>query len=193
MYFTSNTLLSILAAASLTAANPTEKRADLQNWQLESLSTHSPSGRPGNYPWLTVTATVNDPNELTLGTSGSDNSTVKLPVGGKALNCQAKWISPDSAYGHRWPCDNTGATDGYWFMDVVEVSGGSPTNNFDLKFTRVAQQLYRGELFEKKYEGQAHFGLGADGNLAGSCGGSGVCNWGLKEEKTPFPIQQKEI
>ncbi|KAF2466020.1 uncharacterized protein BDR25DRAFT_306465 [Lindgomyces ingoldianus] len=190
MHFNTNALVSIFAAASFATAKPLAKRADLQPWQLQYVYSFSPSGRPGSYPWLRIVANVTDPNELDLGTN-SNNTEVILPAGGQALNCEAKWLPPNTPSNHFWPCDAAG--DGYWTMEVVAPSDGKglSTEDFDLKFTRVAQTISLGSSFTKKYAGQANFKVG--GNMRGSCGGSGVCSWGLKGENTPYPIQQTEI
>jgi hypothetical protein len=60
------------------------------------------------------------------------------------------------------------------------------SENFVLKFTHVVDVLYQGSEYTVSYEAQGHFEIGDD--LAGVCGGSGVCNWGLKEGSSPVKI-----
>ncbi|KAF2257141.1 hypothetical protein BU26DRAFT_513851 [Trematosphaeria pertusa] len=182
---------STLASCAPLGEAPIEERAArLQPWQLTALIAFSPSGRPGSYPWLTITANLTDPNELILGTAPDDNSTVSVPAGNTAPNCRAKWLSGENPHGRSWPCDPTG--DGYWTMKIPKTEGFS-ANNFTAVFTRVAEVLYHGSSYRKEYTASKKFFLGSDGNLSGVCGGSGVCSWGLKEGLAPYPIQQREV
>jgi hypothetical protein len=202
-------ITAVLAVAGLVSAAPLESRQDdLQQWQLSGISSFSPSGRPGSYPWITITANLFDPNTLNLGTSPADGSTVTIPPN-NATNCQAKYISSSKPFDHIWPCgmlfspltqsklrcnpliyqpDNSG--NGYWTMEILETSDFS-IHEFDVKFTHVADTLYLGSQYKKTYTGTAHFSL--TDNLSGSCGGSGVCSWGLKSGLSPYAIQQSEV
>ena len=45
----------------------------------------TPSGRPGSYPWASITANVTNPNEIDLGTAESDGSQVIVPAGSKGV------------------------------------------------------------------------------------------------------------
>jgi len=180
----------ILLASSTIAAPLESRQSTLNPWQLDSLSTFSPSGRPGNYPWLTITASLTDPNTVNLGTSPNDNSTVTVPSGAQALNCEAKWIYGEKPFGRSWPCDNSGLAQGWWTLEIEETDDFSVAK-FDAKFTRVAEVSYQGSSYRKDYEGSAHFEVGD--NLGGQCGGSGVCSWQLKGELAPYDVQQQEI
>jgi hypothetical protein len=71
-------------------------------------------------------------------------------------------------------------------MNVLEGSNGFASGDFNLKFTHVADVLYQGAGYKATYEAEGHFAVGQ--NLAGTCGGSGVCSWGLKAESKPFAI-----
>ena len=187
--FTTAIVSSILAfSASALAAPLSERQTTLSPWQVTGVGVFTPSGRPESYPWSTITVNASDPNELNLGT-GPDGSPVTVPAGGQALNCQAKWLTGTSPTGHSWPCDPTGQ--GYWVLELLPGTSGFSTTNFDVKLTRVADRLYQGSQFKKTYQGQGHFEVGD--NLAGTCGGSGVCSWGLKADHNPFPIQQAQI
>ncbi|KAF2258731.1 cell death in tomato 1 [Lojkania enalia] len=185
--FTKATLLSCLAAATLSSAAPTTKRDDLQPWEINSLGVFTPSGRPGSYPWSTITANITDPNEIT-GTLESGD-TVTIPGGNTAANCQAKWYSGTTPTGRVWPCDPT--EDGYWIVEIMDGDDGFSSTNFDIKFTRVIDGIYSGQRFTKTFEGSTHMAVGD--NLQGTCGGSGVCSWGLKEENRPAPVTQTEV
>jgi hypothetical protein len=184
-------ILSVLAAADVAFAAPAlHQRADLQPWQITTAGSHSPSGRPGSYPWLEITANITDPNELTLGHSSADDSDVTVPAGNVGGNCQAKWLSGTNPLNHAWPCDPSG--DGWWVMEVLPGDDNQfGTGNFGLKFTRVAEVAYLGSKYSKKYEGTAALKVGD--NMSGTCGASGVCNWGLKDESKPLLVQQKEV
>ncbi|KAF2659459.1 hypothetical protein K491DRAFT_689322 [Lophiostoma macrostomum CBS 122681] len=191
MHFTTATIATV-AFTAFAIASPVElaprQNATLEPWQLSGISGFSPSGRPGSYPWLNIVANLVDPNELTLGTSTDDGSEVTVPAGNAGANCTAKWYTGTKPFNHIWPCDPTG--DGYWYMEIEETSDFS-TANFDVKFTRVADVIYHGSEFKKTYTGSAHFEVGD--NMSGTCGGSGVCSWGLKAELSPYAIQQTEV
>ena len=74
-------------------------------------------------------------------------------------------------------------------MNVLEGSDGFSKSDFNLKFTHVADVKYRAQQFKASFEAEGHFVVGE--NLSGSCGGSGICNWGLKEK--PFLIAATKI
>jgi hypothetical protein len=76
-------------------------------------------------------------------------------------------------------------------MNVLAGSSGFATGDFNLKFTHVADLVYRGEQFTESFEAEGHFAVGE--NLSGSCGGSGVCSWGLKDANTPFEIAVTKV
>jgi hypothetical protein len=70
-------------------------------------------------------------------------------------------------------------------------SAGFGSGNFNLKFTHVVDLLYQGSEYKVSYEAEGHFEVGV--NLAGVCGGSGVCNWGLREGSNPVGIAPVEL
>jgi hypothetical protein len=77
-------------------------------------------------------------------------------------------------------------------MQVEAGSGGDYTSeDFNLKFTHVADVLYQGSEYMATYEATGHFAVGD--NLKGTCGGSGVCNWSLRDEKKPFFITPNKV
>jgi hypothetical protein len=55
----------------------------------------------------------------------------------------------------------------------------------------VADVLYQGSEYKATYEATGHFAVGD--NLKGTCGGSGVCNWSLGDDKKPFLITPKKV
>lgn len=90
MHFTQTAFAAVLAVASSAAASPLAARqSTLQDFQVTSVSSYSPSGRPGSYPWAQITASVTDPNEINLGTSQSDGSNVTVPAGSQGLVCSS--------------------------------------------------------------------------------------------------------
>lgn len=193
MHFTTTTNIPLLIASAALAAPTlnTRQTPPLAPWQLASLYGFSPSGRPGESPWIYITATLTDPNELVLGTSDADNSAVTLPAGNQALNCRATWIRGETPFGRSWPCeDNDGEAYGWWTMRVVDAGDGASISSYTLVFTRVAEKLYLGSSYRRTFEATQHFEVG--NQLSGSCGASGVCGWGLKAELAPFAIQQTE-
>ncbi|RYN76785.1 hypothetical protein AA0120_g11659 [Alternaria tenuissima] len=191
MQFTQTAFAAILAIASSAAASPLAARqATLQDFQVNKVTSYSPSGRPGSYPWAQITASVTDPNEINLGTSQSDGSNVTVPAGSQGLDCKAQWYTKgESPLDRTWPCDAT--SNGYWIMNVLAGSSGFATGDFNLKFTHVADLVYRGEQFTESFEAEGHFAVGE--NLSGSCGGSGICTWGLKSANTPFEIAVTKV
>jgi hypothetical protein len=88
MQFTQTALAAVLAIASSAAASPLAARQSaLQNWQVSSVYVGTPSGRPGSYPWATISANVVDPNEISLGPGSFDGSNVTAPAGSQGRVC----------------------------------------------------------------------------------------------------------
>jgi hypothetical protein len=86
MQFTTSALVALLAYTSSTAASPVQARqTTLKDFEVSSVTVFTPSGRPGSYPWATITANVTDPNEIDLGTASSDGSPVTVPAGSQGL------------------------------------------------------------------------------------------------------------
>jgi hypothetical protein len=74
-------------------------------------------------------------------------------------------------------------TQAAWTIEVIknnDSSYPSPTEDFILKFTLTEDNT--------TYIGSGHFAVGD--NMAGNCGASGVCNWGLKTSSSPVLINQ---
>jgi hypothetical protein len=108
-------------------------------------------------------------------------------------NCLAKYFSPgENPLGRTWPCDPSSDSKGYWTMEVLAGSTGSySSTDFKLKFKHVADVLYHGSEYKASFEAQGSFKVGD--NLKGTCGGSGVCSWGLPAEKSPFAIKPTKL
>ncbi|KAF1943127.1 cell death in tomato 1 [Clathrospora elynae] len=191
MRFATAALAAVMAFTSSITASPLEIRAaKLKDWQVTGVGSGSPSGRPGSYPWASITANVTDPNAYNLGTASSDGSAVIISAGSQGINCKAQWFikNEETPLGRTWPCDP--AANGYWVMRVLDGGNGFGTGVFNLTFTHVLDVLYLGEEYTASYVATGHFEVGK--NMAGTCGGSGVCNWGLKPENNPFPITPKK-
>jgi hypothetical protein len=81
-------------------------------------------------------------------------------------------------------------TTGKWSVEILEGSKATSTD-FVLRFGLAeAVVLGNGGVVEYKFEGEAAFKVGAGENMGGSCGGSGVCNWGLRGEVVPVLVNQ---
>lgn len=86
MQFTAAIATAVLAFASSAVAAPLEARqAALENWKVTGVASNTPSGRPGSYPWATITASVTDPNEINLGPAKSDGTDVIVPAGSQGI------------------------------------------------------------------------------------------------------------
>ncbi|KAH8708641.1 hypothetical protein GQ44DRAFT_690748 [Phaeosphaeriaceae sp. PMI808] len=184
-------ILVVALGFTSVAATPVQARQNsLQDFKVTSVGVFTPSGRPESYPWSTITASVTDPNEINLGPAQSDGSPVIAPAGSQGLNCQAKYLSGESPLGRSWPCDPT--EKGYWTMQVLNGPNGQySSTNFNLKFKHVADVLYQGGRYTASYQAEGHFEVGD--NMQGTCGGSGVCSWGLKADKKPVLITPTKL
>ncbi|KAH7398856.1 hypothetical protein DE146DRAFT_736318 [Phaeosphaeria sp. MPI-PUGE-AT-0046c] len=191
MYFSVSSMVAVLAFTSSSAASPLQARQDaLSDWEVTTVFSGTPSSRAGRYPWASITANVTDPNELNIGTAEPDNTTIIVPAGSQGANCIAQYFRTESPLGRTWPCDIT--SDGYWTMTVLAGPDGNfSARNFALKFTHVADKLYRGARFTASYEAIGNFKIGD--NLAGLCGGGGACNWALQSSDIPFKIKPKQV
>jgi hypothetical protein len=86
MQFTTSALAAVLAFTASVAATPLSARADaLKDWQVTSVGTGTPSGRPGSYPWSTLHANITDPNLIDLGPAKDDGTPVTVPAGSQGL------------------------------------------------------------------------------------------------------------
>lgn len=71
------------------------------------------------------------------------------------------------------------------------TSGQYAAGDFNLKFTHVADVLYRGAQYTATFEAEGNFRVGT--NMEGSCGGSGVCGWSLKASSKPALLKAKKV
>ncbi|KAL2189219.1 hypothetical protein L209DRAFT_681769 [Thermothelomyces heterothallicus CBS 203.75] len=84
---------------------------------------------------------------------------------------------------------------GKWTFVVLDGTDGDQsgiTTDSGLRLTlEEAVVLQTGEVVNVKFESEAAFKVGD--NVAGACGASGVCNWGLKSENAPVFVKQKLV
>jgi len=177
------TKTSSVATSATRTASASATPTGLQDWVVNSVSSFSPGERA--VPWLTITASVTDPNAYTL--TGSDGNTATIPGGSQGLNCKAMWYAGESPVGRTWPCDASDGSQGWWLMHVVDDSGAASTEDFKLTFTHQLQTMSAGSILSATYEATGTFAVG--GTMSGSCGGSGVCGWSLKQ---PLNITPKK-
>ena len=139
----------------------------LNPWEISHLTTFSPSGRPGSSPWSVINVTIADPNGAIVSPTF----------------CAAKWTFEDPPYGKVNACSDIPG--GQWTFEMLESDSEnpSPTMDFKLRF----ELKKKDELFV----GTESFKVGE--NMSGLCSASGVCSFGLKEEKTPFLVKQVQV
>ncbi|KAK4033793.1 hypothetical protein C8A01DRAFT_49678 [Parachaetomium inaequale] len=136
----------------------------LNPWEISRLTTFSPSGRPGSSPWSVINVTIADPNGLIVSPTF----------------CVAKWTFEEPPYGKVNACSDIPG--GQWKFEMLESDSEnpSPTTDFKLRF-----ELRK---HDETFVGTESFRVGE--NMSGLCSASGVCSFGLKEEKTPFLVKQ---
>lgn len=170
------TLLTIAATAS---AAPFTNPAGLQPWQLLALETFSPSGRPGNDPYSMLNVTIKDPNII-----AAQAPTGQAIIPPSSASCSAQWLDNNPPWGQSIACNSDSGISNWSFTINQGTSG---TTNFTLDFNLVEIVTISGMQYEKTWIGGDHFEVGT--NLGGSCGGSGVCSWGLAS--APYDINQE--
>ncbi|KAK6952105.1 hypothetical protein Daesc_006636 [Daldinia eschscholtzii] len=146
---------------------------DLKPWEVTSLSTFSPSGRPGNSPLAHLWATITNPNSIPAGPGASFEPST--------ANCIVEWTwYVDEPYGRTVDCTTGGNqtvlsdSTSKWTIEILEADSDhpSPTEDFDVKFTLTTNLTTNGEDYYKVFAGTQHFAIGE--NMRGTCGGSGV-------------------
>ncbi|KAF2639173.1 hypothetical protein P280DRAFT_470568 [Massarina eburnea CBS 473.64] len=183
------TLTAAIALASTALAAPTLAPRDdtLTPWNLTRAIISTPSGRPGERLWATITVNVTDSNTLNLGT-GTDGVAVTAGPS-EGLNCKATFLPTEGPWNRSWPCDPNGKQEGYWTMNLKEAPAeGTFRAGYELVLKHVADVPYNGARFHKEYEGSLLLRVGE--YLTGTCGGSGACSWGLK---AAMEVRQSEI
>lgn len=159
--------LNTVIASVLGFAPMATVASSLKPWEISRLSTFSPSGRPGSSPWSVINITISDPNEAIISPS----------------ICSGKWTFEEPPYGIINNCSEVPGAEWSFVMLQSEGSGSSPTMDFKLRF-----ELTRNRM---SFQGTEKFAVGE--NLSGLCSASGVCAFGLKEEKTPVLVKQARV
>ena len=185
---------SVLTGAALfalqTSAAPLEARQDeLKPFEVTSMASSSPPGRPGETPCtqaahaydllrtLTMSlgryirANITDPNSYFL-TQGTRNLTI--PAGNQGIDCEARWYRGESPQGRTWPCNSI--ADGHWAMQVLPGTTDSTSSEsvFKLRFIHAVEPGLG--YANTRYEAEASFSAE---NLVGRCSSSGWCNYAL--------------
>lgn len=202
---------ALLSAAALTAQAATlaPRQADNNNnttsptppppaqqqpWTLSSLAIRKPSARAGNYPWITLRASISDPNPHTIGSQRTTGEPITVgPSTG--TNCLATFLSLEPAdtgnaegpWNRSWACDDDGKKEGYWSM---RVSMATP-DAYRFVFTRVAAKFDAPSYgqFSKAFEGVVE--LVAGEGLSASCAGDGSCAYVLRD--APRAVVAREV
>ncbi|KAK1773357.1 hypothetical protein QBC45DRAFT_427894 [Copromyces sp. CBS 386.78] len=137
-------------------------------WQISRIETHRPSSKSatGNSGVSSISLTITEPG---TGLESPDMT----------ADCTTEWNegAGESPYDKVQACSEV--EEGYFMFEVVKgnstIDGGDPMSSFNLKFTRLGAD-------GKTYLEMAEFA--AEKNLAGSCGGNGVCNGVLRRSIT---------
>lgn len=192
------TILTTLTSATPISL-PSNLTTSLEPWLITALSTHSPSGYPANHPYSRLFVTIADPNTITLGSTHFGDAAFPQST----ANCTIRWLgvggAEDPRDGDGWinPCSETDS--GKWSVQILKPAAeternGSATTDFVLRFgLDEAVVLGNGGVARLRFEGEAAFRVGEGENMGGACGGSGVCNWGLRREVVPVVVTQRLI
>ncbi|KAH9904084.1 hypothetical protein F4778DRAFT_733894 [Xylariomycetidae sp. FL2044] len=192
-----------------TTTSPPSALDPPQPWEVTSLGTYSPSGRPGEANRdAFIRLSITDPNDLVPAgqTAGADGGAYYYTFNSSAANCTVAWPNGRSdPYDKMLSCDvaEGDPVTNNWTFEVLratqknDTTGGSPqpaaspTTNFDIRFTLWHSMYVRSGggsgTFRKYYEGTQNFRVGT--NMQGTCGSSGVCSWGLKADAKPVLVQ----
>ncbi|KAK4139800.1 uncharacterized protein C8A04DRAFT_15519 [Dichotomopilus funicola] len=174
-------------------------------WQVTTLTTHAPSGRPGNPPYSVLFVNITDPNTIPVPFNGTSmGSPISFPPLSAA--CVLRWngyVSLDTypeedPFGRVTDC-TVGpaavnlATAGRWTVTVGKQNetgyGPSATRDFTLTFGLEESMMVEQGIVSVRYEGTGSFAVGE--NLGLECGGSGTCNVWLNE--TVVEVEQKLV
>ncbi|KAI1407791.1 hypothetical protein F5Y13DRAFT_122618 [Hypoxylon sp. FL1857] len=187
-------LTSLFALASSSREHPRSKveLEPQEPWQVTKLTTGSPSGRPGSSPYAHLFGNITNPSSIPAGPGVSFDPS--------SANCTVEWVwAEEEPYGRTVECDTAevelsgpGSGSGSiskWTIEVLQAntSHPSPTEDMNVKFTLTTNLTVDGNEYYKVLEGTQHFSLWE--NMRGTCGGSGVCSWNLREENIPVLIQ----
>ncbi|KAL2158148.1 hypothetical protein VTH06DRAFT_4716 [Thermothelomyces fergusii] len=185
-----SSVLTLAATAALALDTST-----LQPWQITRLWSHSASGYPGSHPYSRLSFEIREPNTVVVGETGF-GAAAFAP---SAVNCTVWWLGyasvGESPRGWVNTCDEMDTRQGKWTFEVLEGTGGGLewiTADFGLRVTlEEGVVLQTGGVLKVKFEGEAAFKVGE--NMAGACGASGVCDWGLKAELVPVLVRQRLV
>ena len=162
----------------VTAMAATGAASSLKPWAVLRLATSSLPDRPGTESQLSssISIEIADTNDYAARAgSGTENTT-----------CVARWSYAVGPYDQVYIC--TAVPYGAWSFSM-EDSGtaySSPIVDFVLRFRL---QLAGGDgRGQDVFEGAAHFAVGD--NMSGLCSAGGICSFRLKDEMTPFYINQ---
>ncbi|KAK3944381.1 hypothetical protein QBC46DRAFT_252359 [Diplogelasinospora grovesii] len=173
----------------MSAARASSNTTALKPWEISYIGTHSPSGYAGNPPYASVFVTISDPNTIFIASTRFGDA--EFPS--STANCSVRWLTAtDNPYG--WINTCTDIYFGKWTVEVLkrnDTDWPSATENFLLGFTLTEAVILNSGTISKTWAGTGAFAVGE--NLGGSCGGSGVCNWGLEDEKRPVLVNQTLI
>ncbi|KAI2469743.1 hypothetical protein F4781DRAFT_208507 [Annulohypoxylon bovei var. microspora] len=189
-YYYSTLALASLFTLAISSREYRRSEGDivpLEPWQVTRLSTFSPSGRPGSSTLAHLWANITNPGFIPAGPGATFDTS--------SANCTVDWIyANEYPYGHVFDCTTTGAQEpsssiSKWTIEVLEANSTSPsaTENMNVRFTLTTNLTGDGDEYYKVLVGTQHFQVGD--NMSGSCGGSGVCSWSLKEDSVPVLVQ----
>ncbi|KAI1505693.1 hypothetical protein F5X99DRAFT_215578 [Biscogniauxia marginata] len=180
---------SLSHVTSIPQDDPASQPGELGSWEVTRMNTFQPSGRPGSSTQSRIFAVITNPNQLIAGPSPTGD----VVFAESTANCTAEWDSIDgSPYDTVYDCvvvpDASQQNFASWKFEPIEAAAdANPVENVYLKFTLAYNVTAVGNVYYKVLEGTGHFLL--PDNMEGSCGGSGVCSWYLKDEDTPYEIQ----
>lgn len=180
---------SVLTGAALfalqTSAAPLEARQDeLKPFEVTSMASSSPPGRPGETPWRYIRANITDPNSYFL-TQGTRNLTI--PAGSQGIDCEARWYRGESPQGRTWPCNSI--ADGHWALQVLPGTSGSSSSVSDFKLRFIHAVEPGSSYANTRYEAEASFSAEI---LSGRCSSSGWCNYFLSSAAKPLLAPAKK-
>ncbi|KAK4184666.1 hypothetical protein QBC35DRAFT_505468 [Podospora australis] len=167
-------LLFLSATASIATVVKPKPKPPLKPYLLHTLTTFSPSGRPGSSPWSLVNLTFSD---LEFNNN---------------VTCGAKYTWEDPLWNNVTECAHTPTTkDKYtkysfqMLKPTASGEGASLLNNFMLHLRHDAEKGV--------YVATQRFNFDSDRNIGGLCSASGVCSFGLREEVRPYYIHQTKL
>lgn len=188
------TTTPLLALSASTTVLAQTLPSPLLPWQITGLSTHSPSGRPGNSPYSSLFVALTDPNTIPFSAPASfQGPAISLdPI---SANCSVKWNAySEQPFGWVTPCADVAPASGRWTVEMVKgnatAEGASATRDFRVRVVlerSVILHSGRG-IVSLVFAGEGAFSLGRELRMV--CGGSGVCNSGLKEGTSPVLVRQ---